>query len=68
MKNSKDLFKELVRNITISESMDEVESIVYLVMESVLGISKTQIFAEKSVALSVVVEGALTDIVKRIKG
>ena len=45
MANSKELFSELVNKIRLNESKDEVESMVYLVLENQLGLSKTDVLA-----------------------
>jgi release factor glutamine methyltransferase len=47
MANSKDIFKAFVAGITISEDPEEIKSIAYLVFETVLGFSKTDIIAGK---------------------
>lgn len=50
MKNSKALFDDFVNQLHLSESIDEVQSIAFLVFESLYGLSKTQIMADKPVA------------------
>ena len=45
MANSKELFSELVNNIRLKESKDEVEGMVYLVLENQLGLSRTDVLA-----------------------
>jgi release factor glutamine methyltransferase len=49
MANSKELFGELVNKIRLDESREEVESIVYLMLESVLGLTKTEVLAGKQI-------------------
>jgi release factor glutamine methyltransferase len=49
LKNSKMLFQEVVGRITIPESVGEVKSIVFLLMESVFGLSKNDILMGRPV-------------------
>lgn len=49
MKNSKALFQETVSTINISESTEEVQAIAYILFESVWGISREEIMAEKMI-------------------
>ena len=41
MKNSKTLFQDFVKRLTIEESREELKSIAYLVFENVFGFTKT---------------------------
>lgn len=50
MTNSKELFNDLVRRITLNEDKSEIQSIIYLLLEKKLGLTKTQILAEKEIA------------------
>jgi len=49
MNNSKILFQEIVANIELEESAEEIESIVYILMEKVFGISRTEVMVDKMV-------------------
>lgn len=62
--NAKDLFDLLVRSITISESKDEIKSIVLLVLEKMCGLSQTDILAQKDLVFEFSEE--LGEIVNRI--
>ncbi len=50
--NSKTLFQDLISAINLSESKDEVENIVYLLLENFRGLTKTHIISEKEVNIS----------------
>ncbi len=65
MKNSKALFQDLVGQIILNEDPDEVQSIVYQVIENVFGLNRTDILSERQVDFAKV-EGRLSEIVKRI--
>ena len=47
MANSKELFSELVNKIRLDESREEVNSIVYLLMENQFGLTKTDVLSGK---------------------
>ncbi len=49
MTNSKELFNDLVKRITLKEDISEIKSILYLLLEKKLGISKTEILAGKEI-------------------
>lgn len=49
MRNSKILFEDFIRQITLPESREEVESIAYLVFEHCFGISRTDLMLNKRV-------------------
>ena len=61
MTNSKELFNEVVKQITIAEEKSEIESIVYLLFETKWKLTRTDIVAEKKIGLQ------LNDIVAFIK-
>ncbi|HZY77951.1 MAG TPA: peptide chain release factor N(5)-glutamine methyltransferase [Cyclobacteriaceae bacterium] len=61
--NSKDLLRQLVSKIRISESKGEIESIVYLLMHSLFGLRKEHIIAGKEVTYN---EIELDEITNRI--
>lgn len=52
MKNSKVLFQEIVGRIRIPENPQEIYSLTYILIESLLGISKTDVMAGKEIDLS----------------
>lgn len=52
MKNSKVLFDDFVRRITLSVDKEEIESIGFLVFESQFHLNRTDLLAAKSVAVS----------------
>jgi len=45
MTNSKELFNDLVRQVTLKEDKGEIQSIVYLILEKELGLTKINILA-----------------------
>ena len=52
MKNSKVLFLDLVNQIKIDENRDEIQSMVYILLENLFSLSRTDILAEKEVDCS----------------
>ena len=50
--NSKVLFNDLVKAITIDESVDEIQAMVYIIMENTLGLSRTDVLTEKNVKVT----------------
>jgi release factor glutamine methyltransferase len=66
MKNSKTLFHDLVSGIKLPEDKEEIESIVYQVMEYVFGLTRTDVLAEKSIADDSEKQRALRRIVQRL--
>lgn len=64
MANSKELFGELVNKIRLNESKEEVESIVYLVLENQLGLSRMEVLSGKKVVGNA--NDQLAEIVDRI--
>lgn len=50
MTNSKELFHDLVRRVTLSEDPAEIQSIVYLLMEKKLGLTHSEIMIGKRVS------------------
>ncbi len=61
--NSKELFRQMVSDITIREEKGEVESIVYLVMHSIFGLRREHIMVGKEVTYD---DADLADIVRQI--
>ncbi|MBX2897237.1 MAG: peptide chain release factor N(5)-glutamine methyltransferase [Cyclobacteriaceae bacterium] len=51
MTNSKELFSEVVRQITLPEAKAEIESIVYLLFEKIWKLTRTDIITEKKTGL-----------------
>jgi release factor glutamine methyltransferase len=51
MTNSKELFNQLVNCITLQEEKNEIQSIVYLLLENKLGLSKIDILSGKIIDL-----------------
>ncbi|MBK8290295.1 MAG: peptide chain release factor N(5)-glutamine methyltransferase [Flammeovirgaceae bacterium] len=47
MTNSKDLFNELVGRITLDEKKAEIQSVIYLLLENKLGLTRTEILSDK---------------------
>lgn len=66
MNNSKLLFHDFVKVITLPESREEIQGIAYLVFENLLGLSKAQILAEKTIAVSPSDEARLREAAQRI--
>ena len=66
MKNSKEIFRNLLQQITIREEAEEIKSILYLVMDTVLRLSRADIISEKSILLNVEDQNRLQTIIQRI--
>lgn len=66
MKNSKALFQDLVKQITLNEDQDEKHSMVYGILENILGLSRTDILCEKQIDTSHKIEAKLSDVIKRV--
>lgn len=64
MINSKTLFQQLLNNITLTETADEIKSILHSVFEMEFGFNSTDIIAEKQ--LPVGSDERLNEIIKRI--
>jgi len=47
MPNSKELFSELVNKVGLAESKDEIETMVYLLLENKLGLTRTDVLGKK---------------------
>jgi release factor glutamine methyltransferase len=45
MKNCKELFRELIREITVNEPMEEIESLAYVLLQDCFGITRIQVLA-----------------------
>jgi release factor glutamine methyltransferase len=66
MTNSKDLFRELIASISINETKEEKESIVYLFMEKFLNIFRSDIMTERRVMLDESHHERIDDFIRRI--
>lgn len=66
MNNSKEIFRDLRQQITLKEDLDEIQSILYLILENVLGLSRADIIAEKSILVTASHQKCLSEIVKRV--
>jgi len=66
MKNSKVLFLDLVNQIKIEENQDEIHSMVYLLLESLFSIFRTDILAEKDVVFHDTDGAKIESIIRRI--
>jgi release factor glutamine methyltransferase len=66
MKNSKTLFQDFVKQVTLPERAEEISGIAFLVFENLFRLSKTDIFSEKPIDVSKDHEARLTDILLRI--
>jgi release factor glutamine methyltransferase len=68
MKNSKEIFRDLQQQITLKEDAEEIQSILYLVAEHVLGLSRADIISEKKIQADAAQQSRLNTIIKRING
>jgi release factor glutamine methyltransferase len=66
MTNSKTLFYDLRDNITLAESSDEICSIIYLVLDHVVGLSRADILSEKKIELTAQMKEKLEGIIARL--
>ena len=66
MKNSKEIFRNLQQQITLKEDPEEIQSILYLVVDSVLGLSRADVISEKPILLDSSKQNKLVEITKRI--
>lgn len=66
MRNSKDILRDLQQQITLKEDLSEIRSILHLIVENVLGLTQTDIVANKSVSVQDQDQKRLNEIVKRI--
>jgi release factor glutamine methyltransferase len=64
--NSKKLFSDLVQKTTLTESVDEIQQLVFRVLEHELGLSTTEILMEKEVEISTETLTRINDIVERL--
>ena len=66
MRNSKDLFRDLQKQITLSEDTAEVESILYLVLEHIAGITRADVISQKAISLTVKEGQRFEESIKRL--
>jgi len=66
MRNSKAILRDLQQQITLKEDISEIRSILFIVMENVLGLTQAEIFADKSIAFGDNEQKKLTDVISRI--
>lgn len=52
MKNSKALFQDFLRQLTMEDNPDEIQAIGYLVFEKVLGVDRTTMMTERELLVS----------------
>ncbi len=66
MKNSKILFQDFIKQITVDETPEEIRSIAHLVFEKLFDLSKTDILAEKNISVNESVYTRLLEIADRL--
>jgi release factor glutamine methyltransferase len=66
MKNSKDLFRDLRKQITLSEDAAEIESMLYLILEHIAGISRSDVISQKAISLTEKEERRIEEVIKRL--
>jgi release factor glutamine methyltransferase len=66
MKNSKEIFRNLKQLVTLKEEPEEIQSILYMVVHHVLGLSRADIISEKLVSLTNHQQTELEKIIGRI--
>lgn len=66
MINSKELFLEFKNKLTLKDDVDEVEAIAYIVFDSVLSLSRTDLFVGKEIELTPEKEQQLANIISRV--
>ncbi len=66
MKNSKEIFRDLQKQITLHEDSSEIKSILFLVLESVLGLSQSDIAADRPVLVSESHQKKINEVISRI--
>ena len=66
MKNSKALFQEIVSRINLKERPEEIHAIVYVLLEKIFDVSRTDVMAGRTVSYSLQVAGRLDKLIERI--
>jgi release factor glutamine methyltransferase len=66
MKNSKEIFRGLRQQITLKDEEEEIQSILYLAIENILHLSRTEIISEKLIPIDAGQQNKLAEIVSRL--
>ena len=66
MNNSKAIFHDFVRQITLTDDAEEISAITHLVFEKLFDITRTDILREKELLLSDAQKTFLKDVIRRI--
>jgi len=66
MKNSKTLFDDFIKEITLPESKDEILALGYLVFDTLFALSKTDILTRKAISSDHINQQTLSTIANRI--
>jgi len=64
--NSKVLFNDLVKAITIDEGIDEIQAMAYIILENTLRVSRTDVLTERDVQVTSAENSAIGNTVRRI--
>ena len=64
--NSKVLFNDLVKAITIDEGIDEIQAMAYIILENMLRVSRTDVLSERDAPVTTADENAIRNTVRRI--
>lgn len=64
--NSKVLFNDLVKAITIDEGVDEIQTMAYMILENTLTLSRTDVLTEREVKFTSADENAIRNALRRI--
>lgn len=66
MKNSKVLYHELMRRVTLKEDRGEVSEVIYRVLEKAYGLSRTEILTGKEITVSPMTDAMVDSCIARI--
>jgi release factor glutamine methyltransferase len=66
MKNSKEIFRDLQQQITLKEDRDEIQSMLYVILETLFGLSRAEIMAGKSFPMTESLNQKLAEIIQRV--
>jgi release factor glutamine methyltransferase len=64
--NSKVLFNDLVKAITIDDGIDEIQAMAYIILENMLKVSRTDVLTERDASVTSADENAIRNTVRRI--
>jgi release factor glutamine methyltransferase len=64
--NSKDLFRDLRKRITLSQEASETDSMLYLILERILDITRSDIIAQKAISLTSLEASTLDSVIDRL--